>query len=213
MISKIRKFVEFTYSKTFFIFITSFVFYVFLDEYLLNVGDNVPFINIIGGLSLALIYFFLIYVLKYILNISGTSTVDVPPEMAAQPKRFVVVSFLMMTLLTFVFVFGYYFLIPNNNGAKTFYYMSQPCYQAMIAPIMEELMFRYLLYDCWARNKLGRVKGALLIGLIFILLHPITSFNIFIVYWVPVIFLFLFYEQFGLYGAIAAHMIYNILAL
>ena len=213
MKEKVCKVFEYIYSKIFLLFMLTLSFYFTLDGALLNVGSEVKLIKIIASLSLVLMTFFSIYVLRYVLNIPIISTRDVPPELIKRPKRYVIIGFIVMTVLTFAFLFGYYFLVPDNTGIKTAYYSSQPCYQVLLAPIMEELMFRYLLYDCWARKKMGRTKGAFVVALIFILFHFPANLHMFVLYCIPVVFLFLFYEQFGLYGSILAHMIYNIFAL
>ena len=213
MKDKLRNVLGFIYSKTFYLFILLLAFYFSLDGMLLNVGTDIPFPKIVLALVLVLVVFFLLYVCRYLLDVPVKNTKDVPLEIIKRPKRYVVMGFIGMTVLTSAFIIVYYFGVSTNSGVKTIYYASQPCYQVLFAPIVEELLFRYILYDGWARNKLGRFKGAFVVGIIFILFHFPVSIGLFVLYIVPVVFLFLFYEQFGLYGAILAHMTYNFLAL
>ena len=82
-----------------------------------------------------------------------------------------------------------------------------------MAPVMEELSFRYLLYDRWAKPRFGTVKAVLLTGFLFVICHPVGNINAMILYWIPTLAFYLVYDSFGLYGSIVAHMIYNFVAL
>lgn len=83
----------------------------------------------------------------------------------------------------------------------------------MIAPILEELAYRHLLYGKWAKQKWGMWKGAIIIGVIFVIMHPITNMSGFALYWLPTILFFIAYNEMGLCWSIVVHMIFNIIAL
>lgn len=83
----------------------------------------------------------------------------------------------------------------------------------VLAPIMEELTYRYLVYDKWAKKRFGWFKGMLLVGLIFIITHPITGMSGFVLYWLPTIVLYLTYNEYGLYMSIFIHIVFNIIAI
>lgn len=93
------------------------------------------------------------------------------------------------------------------------YYGSQLLMMLYIAPVMEEIIFRYLLYDRWLRVKWGPVWGLLASILIFVVCHPVTNMHGMVIYWVPTVLFFMVYHEFGLYGAILMHMIYNMMAI
>lgn len=93
------------------------------------------------------------------------------------------------------------------------YYKSEVVVFLILAPIFEEISFRYLLYDKWAKVKYGKIIGGILIGIIFIIFHPINNFIGFAMYWLPTLFLFMTYDSGGIKASITAHMLYNIVAL
>lgn len=98
-------------------------------------------------------------------------------------------------------------------GLDAAYYPSELALFLLIAPVLEELTFRYLLYDMWAKKKYGKWWGMAASGLIFVLCHPITGWQTLCLYWIPALMLYLVYEDWGIYGSILAHVIYNFFAL
>lgn len=83
----------------------------------------------------------------------------------------------------------------------------------ILAPIIEEIVYRYLLYDKWSRPRYGKIKGGALIGFIFVVTHPVVSFGGFILYWLPTLLFFMVYEKGGLKASIIVHFLYNLVAL
>lgn len=101
-------------------------------------------------------------------------------------------------------------ILPNLQKTTT---QSELIVFLIIAPIMEEVVFRKLLYDNWAFDKFGRLKAMLVVGLLFVLTHPIVSFGGFILYWLPTLLFFMVYDLAGIKASIGVHFIYNLVAL
>ena len=93
------------------------------------------------------------------------------------------------------------------------YYNSQLMLMLFVAPVIEEVIFRYLLYDRWLRPKWGWLGGFLASSFLFVICHPVTNVHAMVIYWVPTVLFFLVYHEFGLYGAILIHMVYNMMAI
>lgn len=189
------------------------VIYFVMDACLLNTGEELdtPTMTLCLGASLAL--FYLYYVHRRIFGPEKKDAHDIP-SFCKHPKRVAGIGFLVLVLLSAVLFLAYdpiatdWFPSLGDN-----YYRSSLLLLVLIAPMIEELSFRYFFYDRWARRKFGIWKGVLLTSLIFVVCHPVSNVQSLILYWVPTLAFYLIYESFGLYGSIVAHMIFNFVAL
>lgn len=189
--------------------------YWVMDDLLLNVTDHVDKWQIILSLGMTLMIFYLYYVLGYIFDCypAALEYKDIPSNVKNR-KKYVMTMFYLLLVLTITIPLGYDTIItkwiPILNQT---YYPSQVLLLVCIAPILEELVFRYFLYDQWARIKYGPIKGMIVTGFLFVICHPVTDINSMILYWVPTILFYLIYDSFGLYGSILAHILFNLIAL
>lgn len=189
--------------------------YWVMDDLLLNVTDHVDKWQIILSLGMTLMIFYLYYVLGYIFDCypAALGYKDIPNNVKNR-KKYVMTMFYLLLVLTITIPLGYDTIItkwiPILNQT---YYPSQVLLLVCIAPILEELVFRYFLYDQWARIKYGPIKGMIATGFLFVICHPVTDINSMILYWVPTILFYLIYDSFGLYGSILAHILFNLIAL
>lgn len=55
-----------------------------------------------------------------------------------------------------------------------------------------------------------RISGSILD---FVMFHPVTNMHALVIYWVPTLLFFLVYYEFGLYGSIVIHILYNMMAI
>ena len=164
---------------------------------------RVPNSIIIVSMIMVLGLLFIVYVSQVIRN-----TRD------AKLKRYAMVGFLVTTLIAIAFTFGYDTVIAKLLPTLfQRYTKAKVLIIVVIAPILEELAYRYLLYDKWAKPKLGTFKAVLIVGIVFIVTHPITNMSGLLIYWLPTLFFFSVYDLGGLYPTILVHMIFNIIAL
>ncbi len=183
--------------------------YFMMDGFLLDkaTGHDLPKILFCLGAS------FLLFLFGYPMESIYPGTPYVP-AWVKHPKRYQWGGLGLIILIAILGVIFYQPLLlrwfPNLGEV---YYPANVVLFLVIAPIMEELTFRYLLYDRWAKPKYGKGLGMLAAGIIFVLCHPVTDWRTLCLYWIPTIMFFLVYEDFGIYGSILAHMIYNFLAL
>ena len=153
------------------------------------------------------------YVYDYQRGIYPTGGTDVP-KFVKNKTKFVTIGWFMITiwgillLIIEPFVVPRFFPVVDNT-----YYQPQILLMLYVAPVIEEIIFRYLLYDRWLRRKLGWLPGFLVASLIFVVTHPVTNLHSLIIYWVPTLLFFLIYHEFGLYGSIVMHMVYNMMAI
>lgn len=188
--------------------------YWVMDSQLLNVFEDIGSWPAVLGISMTLMIFYLYYVLGYILGYQGEGDGHDVPQSIKNRKKYVMGMFSVLIILTIAIPLGYDKIITKWLPAiDTVYYPSQVLLLVCIAPIMEELVFRYFLYDRWARIKYGTVKGILATGFIFVICHPVSDLNSIILYWVPTLLFYLIYDSFGLYGSITAHILFNLIAL
>lgn len=191
------------------------VIYWILDDLLLNVTDYVGNWQIILSLGLTIMIFYLYYVLGYILGCYPTTNgyKDIPNTVKNR-KKYVITMFYLILVLTITIPLGYDTIITKWIPILDHtYYPSQVLLLVCIAPILEELVFRYFFYDQWARIKYGSIKGMIATGFLFVICHPVTDIDSMILYWVPTILFYLIYDSFGLYGSILAHILFNLIAL
>lgn len=189
------------------------ILYFLMDAYLLDTGEELKTITLglcLGG-SLGL--FYLYYVHGRLFGPERKDTKDIP-SFIKNKKRASGIGFLILLLISVLLFIGYDPIATDwfSSLGET-YYRSQLTLLLLIAPMIEELAFRYFLYDRWARRKYGVVKGILLTGLIFVICHPVGNIQSIILYWVPTLVFYMIYETFGLYGSITTHMIFNFVAL
>lgn len=119
--------------------------------------------------------------------------------------------------------FGYACLIlatglPVLFGATTMTKLSTPysisslLYLAFLAPILEEVIFRQVLYRDWA-YYLNKIIGQIIIGFVFIILHNPTNYYSWIFYVISTIGLYTAYTLSGdnLKVSILIHMTNNVI--
>lgn len=173
--------------------------YFLLDYQFINPYESHKLPEVMGGVSIALLLFTVIYFLPAIKENRSKSTVF---------------KFLMLVMVAIVFTIAYKpivgSLLPSIFSGYKF---SNVVLIVIIAPILEELAFRYLLYDKWAKPKFGTWKAVLMVGLMFVITHPIVNMNGFALYWLPTLLFFSIYDLGGIYPAILAHMLFNIIAI
>lgn len=186
----------------------------FLLEHLM-VGNsesmNMTLIVIFTMLAPSMLYSY--YAGDYHRGINPQGGTDMP-KFVKDKKKYAVIGWLGIT------VWGVLFLIFEPVVVPRFfkllddtYYGSQIMLMLYIAPIMEEIAFRYLLYDRWLRRKMGWFWGFMAASLLFVICHPVTNVHSLIIYWAPTLLFFLVYHEFGLYGSIIMHIIYNMIAI
>lgn len=189
------------------------VLYFLMEYILLDVVEDAGAVVSSVCILLALGLFYSLYVAGYQINYPMREGKDIPAYVEKK-RRFVLRCFRIMTLLTIIIPLGYdEIIIKWMPNLRMVYYESQVYLYILIAPIFEELTFRYFLYDKWARPKWGALKGFLISGILFVICHPVANLESMVLYWVPTLLFYLVYDSFGLYGSIAAHMIFNFIAL
>ena len=189
-----------------------FLVYLIMDDALLNVSKNAGAGLSTGCLLLTLVIFYIFYVSGYASGhpLQGEDV----PACINRKKSYVIWMFRVMTVLTVIIPLSYDEIITKwMPNLDVVYYPSQVFLLVLIAPILEELTFRYFFYDQWAKQKFGVVKGILIVGFLFVICHPVGNLNGLLTYSVPTLLFFLMYDSCGLYGSIAAHVIFNFIAL
>lgn len=188
------------------------ILYFIYDSYLLHLYDDSATTLAWIGLALVYVIFYLYYVHGYVVNCLPKRRHDHPDEWK-YPRRNALLGYALLILITLSGAIGYSYWVKAFPGIDSAYYPSQVILLVLIAPMMEELCFRYFLYDRWAKPRFGVWKGILLTGLLFVVCHPVSDLRGILLYWAPTICFYFVYDSFGLYGAIAAHMIFNFVAL
>ena len=189
------------------------VIYFLMDALLLNTNEEMDTLTLGLCQGGALALFYLYYVHARVFRPEKKDAHDIP-SFCKHPRRVAGIGFLILALFSFLLFFGYDPLFTDWFPALgDQYYRSSLTLLILIAPMIEVLAFRYFFNDRWARTKFGVVKGILLTGLIFVICHPVTNMEGVILYWIPTLAFYMVYESFGLYGSIAAHMIFNFVAL
>ena len=187
--------------------------YFLMDSYMLNCKDELGGMASGACLAFAFLLFYIGYVARYQFGNAPDGCKDMPGWVRNR-KHYAVDVFLLLGIFVAVVALGYDAVMENcfpNLGVT--YYRSQVFLLVFIAPLLEELVFRYFLYDRWARIKFGVWKGVLLSGFIFVICHPVTGLDSLVLYWAPTILFYLIYDSFGLYGSVVAHMVFNFIAL
>lgn len=187
--------------------------YFLLDYVMINVQWEIPLplTAIFACLGPVCLYYF--YAVDYRKGVFPNDGTDIP-VFVKNKKKYAACGWTILFLWGNLLLSAGYFLVPEVFPAlEQTYYWSQLALFLYIAPIMEEITFRYLLYDRYFRRKWGWLPAFLLVSLIFVLCHPVTDLHSLIIYYVPTILFFLVYHEFGLYGSIIIHMLYNFVAL
>lgn len=140
---------------------------------------------------------------------------DEPQEkLEGKDRKREIVFFIGLIITTLAIYFSYDTLIVKYlPSISSKYQKSEVVILLILAPIFEELAFRYLLYDKWSKLRYGKLIGGLIVAFIFIIAHPITNLVGFVVYWLPTLFLFMTYDSGGIKASIPAHIIYNLISI
>lgn len=187
--------------------------YFLLDYVMMDEAENTPLWLSVIFFLLASSTLFSFYVNDYQRGLGPRDGTDVP-KFVKNKSKYVTIGWVVITVWGILFLTVEPFAVPKFfKVLNETYHQSQIVLMLLIAPVMEEITFRYLLYDRWLRKKLGWLGGFLVASLIFVLFHPVTNTHALIIYWVPTALFFLVYHEFGLYGAILVHMVYNMMAI
>lgn len=187
--------------------------YFLLDYLMMSSAENLHIALIVIFTLLAPSTLYSYYVFDYQRDLFPAGGTDIP-KFVKNKKKYATIGWLIILIWGIVFLVAEPVIIPRffpvlNNT----YYSSQIILMLFVAPVMEEIIFRYLLYDRWLRRKWGWFWGFMAASLIFVICHPVTNMHSLIIYWAPTLLFFLIYHEFGLYGAIVMHMIYNMMAI
>lgn len=189
------------------------VVYFMMDYLMMGTNHAVSTVLVVIGALLAPSTLYSYYVSDYNRGIRPRGGTDVP-EFIKNKNRYVTIGWLVFLIWGIILlaagpaIVSRFFPVLNQT-----YYRSQIVLITYMAPIMEELIFRYLLYDRWLKRKCGWFGGFIIASLIFVFVHPVTNMHSFVIYWIPTVLFFLIYREFGLYGSIMIHMIYNMIAI
>lgn len=153
------------------------------------------------------------YVNDYQRGIGPTDGLDMP-KFVKNRKKYATFGWLAITIWGIILLIIEPIVVPRFFPILNKTYLEpQIMLMIFIAPVIEEIIFRYLLYDRWLKKKCGWFFGFVIASFIFVICHPVTNAHALVIYWVPTILFFVVYSEFGLYGAIMVHMIYNMMAL
>lgn len=190
--------------------LVSIIIYFIIDYSLMNPNVESPTSVIILSVLIALGILFLSYVIPL-----QKQTKDNPKTSGRFKTRLLnlPIPFIILVIVSLTFVIFYEWYRGILPTLITGYPKSQVITMLIVAPILEELGYRHFLYGKMAKPDYGRVKGMLLIGLVFIITHPITSVAGFALYWLPTLLFFITYDGWGLYTSIALHICFNLIAL
>lgn len=189
------------------------ILYFMLDAGMMDTEKELGRWDIASYAIMALVILYIFYAGDYHRNICPTGGTDVP-KFIKHRKQYVLIGFAVFFIWGILFLAAGPVVIPKlfpTLAGK--FSQAQLALMLLIAPVMEEVTFRYLLYDRWLRQKYGWLLGFIVASFLFVMCHPITNLHSFIVYWAPTVMFFLVYHDFGLYGAILMHMIYNMIAI
>lgn len=129
-------------------------------------------------------------------------------------KKSRITAFTVLSIISFIVAFFYDPVIGTilpTLYAK--YNQSQILLWILITPVFEELVFRYLLYDKWALTRFKKPFAMLLILIIFVVLHPVTDAQSFMMHLLPALLLFVTYDLGGIYASLTVHILFNTLSL
>lgn len=187
--------------------------YFLLDYVMMDAAEQTPMWLSVIFFLLASSTLFSFYVNDYQRGLGPRDGTDVP-KFIKNKQKYTTMGWFIITAWGILFLIIEPIVVPRFfKVLDETYHQSQIILMLLIAPIMEEITFRYLLYDRWLRKKLGWLGGFLVASLIFVMFHPVINTHALIIYWVPTVLFFLIYHEFGLYGAMLMHMIYNMMAI
>lgn len=186
----------------------------FLIDYLMvekGEGLGTAWTAIFTMLAPSILYSY--YVNDYQRGIYPAGGTDIP-GFVRDKRKYAIAGWLAICACGILFLVAGPFLVPRFFPVvDNTYYRSQVMLMVFIAPVMEEVIFRYLLYDRWLRRKWGWFWGFLASSFVFVVCHPVTDIHSLVIYWAPTVLFFLVYHEFGLYGSIVMHMVYNMMAI
>lgn len=189
------------------------VMYFLLEYLMVENTESMDRILIIIFTMLAPSMLYSYYVSDYHRGINPQGGTDMP-KFVKNKKKYAIIGWLGITIWGVLFLIFEPVVVPKFfKLLDNTYYGSQIMLMLYIAPVMEEIAFRYLLYDRWLRRKLGWFWGFMAASLLFVICHPVTNVHSLIIYWAPTLLFFLVYHEFGLYGSIIMHIIYNMIAI
>lgn len=187
--------------------------YFLLDYMMVDQGEDLQKILTVIFTMLAPSTLYSHYVFDYHRDIPPLNGTDMP-RFVKNKKKFAIIGWLSFTVLGVILLIAEPIVVPKFFPVLDgIYYESQILLMLFVAPIMEEICYRYLLYDRWLKKKCGWFWGFVISSLIFVITHPVTDMRAFVVYYVPTVLFYLVYSEFGLYGSIVMHMIYNMMAI
>lgn len=189
------------------------VIYFLLDYMMMSKADEMSRIAVVIFTMLAPSMLYSYYAGDYHRGLFPKGGTDMP-VFVKNKKKYALIGWMLITGYAVLFLILEPVIVPRFfKVVDETYHSSQLALLLIIAPIMEEIVFRYLLYDRWLRKKWGWFWGFLAASFVFVICHPITNVHALVIYWVPTVLFFLVYHEFGIYGSILMHMIYNIMAL
>lgn len=187
--------------------------YFLLDYLMISKAEDMTTGLIVLFTLLAPSSLYAYYTNDYHREMYPTGGTDVP-KFIKNKKKFSLIGWALITLWGIMLLLAEPYVVPKIFPVlDETYHRSQIMLMLYIAPIMEEIVFRYLLYDRWLKRKWGWLGGFLASCLIFVACHPVTNTHSFVIYWVPAVMFYLIYHEFGLYGSIVIHMLYNMMAI
>ncbi len=187
--------------------------YWVLDHLMMNVRENPHMAFIVTFTLAASLILYICYVRDYQKDMGPVGGTDIP-KFVKNKRKYTDVGWILITVWGIVLLVGEPFIVPKLFPVlDSKYYQSQIMLMIYIAPVMEEIIFRYLLYDRGLRRKWGWFWGFVVASLIFVICHPVTNLHGLVIYWMPTLLFFLIYNEFGLYGSIVMHMIFNMMAI
>ncbi len=187
--------------------------YWLLDYLMMAVTQNLNTVLITVFTLLAPLTLYRYYAYDYQKGVAAAGCTDVP-RFVKNKNRYVDIGWMILAVWGVVFLVMEPFVVPRFfPGLDEKYYQCQIVLMVYIAPIMEEITFRYFLYDRCLKPQYGWFLGFVISSLLFVVTHPVTNLHSFVIYLVPTVLFFLVYSEFGLYGSIVMHMIYNMVAL
>lgn len=193
--------------------------YFLLDYMMMENARDMDLLLTIIFFILAVTSLYTFYVVDYVKGRQPMGVTDIPAFMRdkkrdAVRKRYVIVGWLAIMVWGIIFLICEPLVVPKFFFmVDSTYYPAQIVLMLFIAPVMEEVTFRYLLYDRWLKQKWGWFWGFMAASFIFVICHPVTNIHALVIYWIPTVLFFLVYQEFGLYGSIVVHMLYNMMAI
>lgn len=187
--------------------------YFFLDYLMMDTTEDLHMALVAAFTLLAPSTLYSFYVNDYYRELYPAGGTDMP-KFVKNKKNYALYGWMVITVWSTLFLIAEPYLVPQFFPVlDDTWHQSQIMLMLIVAPIVEEIIFRYLLYDRWLRRKWGWFWGFVAASVIFAICHPVTNMHAFVIYWVPTLLFFLIYHEFGLYGSIVMHMIYNMMAI